>query len=371
VDFFNELGKYCELTVLFEMATANNRDISWKNYEFVDFNGIIMKGIVVDVDKSICCQIFKYLKRNQYDYIIVSNIATPTGIMAIAYMKIRNIQYILEGDGGFAGSGRGFKETCKKHIIRGAKIYFSTSFSHDEYWKMYGAKPDKICRYPFTSIRESDICSDYIEHEKKQIIKDELGITAEIVILSVGQLIHRKGYDVLLKASRYLCNTDIYIIGGQPTAEYIKIIEELGLINVHFIDFKSKQELKKYFLMSDLFVLPTREDCWGLVINEAMSNGLPVITTDKCVAGLELITNYENGFIIPVDDEITFAEKVNLLIGNSGLRIKMAYSSINKIKEFTIEAMARRHIEVLTKTNIMFLDMQLVKKRLLYYMEHQ
>ena len=348
--------------MLFEKAASNERDISWNNHKFENFDGIIMNGKSVDVDKAICYHIFKYLKRNKYDYIIVSNMATPTGIMAIEYMKARRIHYILEGDGGFARSGKGFKEIFKKHIIQGAKLYFSTSISHDDYWKTYGAKTEKIHRYPFTSIWERDICSDFIEHEKKQTIKNELGITAENVILTVGQFIHRKGYDVLLKACQYLSNVEIYIIGGKPTTKYMKIIEELDLTNIHFVEFILKEELKKYFLLSDLFVLPTREDCWGLVINEAMANGLPVITTDKCAAGLELITNSENGFIIPVDDEKILAEKINLIMENHDLRLKMAYSSINKIKEYTIEAMASRHIEVLNKTDILFLGYAIPKE---------
>ena len=76
----------------------------------------------------------------------------------------------------------------------------------------------------------------------------------------------------------------------------------MNLNNVHFIDFKNKDTLKEYYHVADVFVLPTREDIWGLVINEALAYGLPVITTDKCMAGLEMIENGKNGYIIPVND---------------------------------------------------------------------
>lgn len=348
VDFFFELGKYCKLTVLFEMSSSTERDESWKKYNFVNFNGIVLNGKVVDVDKSICFGVLKFLKKSKYDHIIVSDIATPTGIIAIEYMKLQHIPYILEGDGGFAKSGKGLKEACKKHLIQRAKAYFSSCISLDDYFITYGAKKEKIYRYPFTSIREKDICNNYIDKENKKIIKNELGITAEGVVLSVGRFIYSKGYDVLLKSCKNISNNiDIYIVGGKPTDNYLNQIEELKLSNIHFIEFQSKEELKKYFYMSDVFVLPTRGDSWGLVINEAMSYGLPVITTDQCVAGLELIRNYKNGFIIPVDDENALTEKINLLMENSDLNTKMAYSNISKMKEYTIEAMAKKHIEVL------------------------
>lgn len=69
--------------------------------------------------------------------------------------------------------------------------------------------------------------------------------------------------------------------------------KENNLTQIHFEGFKTKEELAMYFKAADIFVHPTREDIWGLVINESMAYGLPVITTNKCVAGMELITNKE------------------------------------------------------------------------------
>ena len=68
-------------------------------------------------------------------------------------------------------------------------------------------------------------------------------------------------------------------------------MQTLNLKNVYFIPFQNSDIIELYFKAADLFVFPTREDIWGLVINEAMANALPIITTDRCVAGLELIEN--------------------------------------------------------------------------------
>lgn len=120
----------------------------------------------------------------------------------------------------------------------------------------------------------------------------------------------------------------------------------MDLTNVHFINFKSKDELIKYYKASDLFVLPTRGDVWGLVINEAMAHGLPVITTDQCVAGIELIKNDENGFIIPVNDSGMLKRRIVEILENEQNAEKMSRENLKKIKGYTIEKMAVKHINI-------------------------
>ena len=100
-------------------------------------------------------------------------------------------------------------------------------------------------------------------------------------------------------------------------------------------------------MASDLFVLPTRKDVWGLVINEAMCYGLPVITTDKCVSGLELVKDYENGFITPVNDSKNLAEKIRKVMKDNELSAKMSKNNLIKIKKYTIENMAKETMEIL------------------------
>ena len=181
-------------------------------------------------------------------------------------------------------------------------------------------------------------------------MKTDLNIKEEKVILSVGQFIHRKGFDLLLKASANLPKEyGVYIVGGEPTKEYLELQEKYNLSNVHFISFKSKEELNKYYLSGDLFVFPTREDIWGLVINEAMASGLPVITTDKCIAGLELIENDENGFIVPVDNVQAMAEKINIVLSSEDILTKMSRNSLKKMKDYTIEKMVQIHVDIFDK----------------------
>nr|WP_309098433.1 glycosyltransferase family 4 protein [Fredinandcohnia onubensis] len=348
VNFFNELGKYCDLTVLFEKGESSERDKSWRNYKFTFFKGVFLKGIGVGVDKAVSLEVIKYLKKGKYDHIVVSNFSTPTGIIAIEYMRLNKMVYSLESDGGFLKNNNRVKEQLKKHIIKGAELYFSTAKMHDEYYIKYGAEPDKILRYPFTSLYKSDILMKPLEKSEKNHLRNKLGIKEDKVVLSVGQFIHRKGFDILVKASKDLNdNVGIYIVGGDPTEEYIQLRRRLKLNNVHFIGFKNGAELREFYKAADLFVLPTREDIWGLVINEAMAYGLPVITTDKCIAGLELVNDSENGFIVPINNSSSLATQIIEVLKDQKVVDEMSKSSLEKIQKYTIENMATVHINIL------------------------
>ena len=345
VEFFNELGKYCNLTVAFEKRTSNERDKSWLNYKFENFEGIFLSGISINTDTAVCFGIKKLIKKGNFAKIICANFTSPTGMIAIRYMRRKKIPYYLESDGGFAKKGKGFKEKLKKYFIQGAQGYFSTAKEHDHYYITYGAEKNRIYRYPFTYIRQEEILSDSPTEERKAELRKKLGIKEKQVVLAVGQFIYRKGFDVLIKAASNLSkDVAVCFVGGIPTQEYIELKENLRLKNIYFIGFKSKASLNEYYQMANIFVLPTREDVWGLVINEAMSNGLPVVTTDKCIAGLELVKNDVNGYIIATNDKDELSEKIQLSLTKTE---SFGKNSLKMIENYTIEKMANKHIEVL------------------------
>ena len=348
VNFFNCLGELCDLTVLFERESSSERDESWKNFSADKFRYRVLKGIKLGVAEAFCPGVKKHLMKNEYDAVIISNYTTPTGWLALRYLKKKKIPFFIEGDGGIAKSGKGFKERLKRRLLRGATGYFSTGKEHDNYYITYGVPEDKIYRYPFTSLFETDILKEPIREETKIKLKEDLGIEEEKIILAVGQFIHRKGFDVLLSSAKALSkDIGVYFVGGKPTEEYVQFCENNGLNNIHFIGFKKTAELKKYYCAADVFVHPTREDIWGLVINEAMAQGLPVVTTDKCVAGLELVKNGKNGYLVPVEDEQALTQAIIKVLGDD--RITMAWESLKEIQGYTFEEMAKRHIEVLSQ----------------------
>ena len=214
----------------------------------------------------------------------------------------------------------------------------------------YGAKPENIIRYPFTSVKKADCLTEKLTAEEKKQWKEEFGVAEECAVISVGQFIPRKGMDLLLHCCKDLPeNTGVYIVGGTPPQEYLAICEENHLQNVHFLDFMPKDRLMKFFRAMDIFVLFTREDIWGLVINEAMAAGLPVISTDRCIAALELIRNGEEGYIVVNEDLEQMKKALLALTESSERREEMSAGAIDRIQSYTIENMAAEHNRIFTQ----------------------
>ena len=347
VNFFNELGKYTDLTVIFERSFSSERDSSWKNYSIKNFRAILLHGCLVGNDKAVGVDVIKYIKKNMYDAIIVSNPMTPTGVIAISYMRLKNIPFIIEGDGALIKKESRVKHNFKKFLLCKAMAALATSEEHVKYYTMYGVSEKNIFRYHFSSVFKKDVIdSEQLRDRRKK--KEKLDIPYDKAIVAVGSYTYRKGFDVLIEASRHIDNdVGIYIIGGIPSGDMMKTKEQYNLSNVHYLDYMVKKDLVNYYLAADIFVLPTREDIWGLVINEAMANGLPVITTEKCFAGIEMVTNDWNGYIVPVDDSDSLANKINEVLRDNQRLIKMSTHSLEVANEYTIENMVMDHLIIL------------------------
>lgn len=352
VDFYNELGKYVDLTVVFERLKATNRKQDWYSGKADNYKSILLKGMKVGEDFVIGFDVLHYLK-TYYDIIIIGNYASPTGVVAINYMKRHRIPYYIHADGAMVPEECKIKFWFKKSLLANGAGFFSSGKVTDGFFKHYGEnncnEEIRIFRYPFTSVREDQFLQKPIPIEqKRRIRKEKWSIMDKYIAVFVGGIIPRKGIDILIRAAKLMpSSVGVYVVGGQPTKDLIKLMYKLDVKNVHFHDFVPPKDIYQYLRYSDIFVFPTRYDIWGLVVNEAVSQGLPIITTKKCVAGLELVKEGQNGFLIESDDYKIMADKVRYLINNEGLLYKYGEASLKIAMPYTIENMGRKYAEAI------------------------
>lgn len=350
--FFHEFAKHADLTVLYEINESRERQWQTKSQRD-EFKEVTLKSWKRSVNDAFCLGVIQYLKK-KYDHIIVGVYNTPTGMLAILWMHLHKIPFMISADGGQVKQDSKLKAMLKRFFISKASGWLSSGKQTTEYLLHYGAQKDKIYHYPFTSLWESDIYPSVASVEEKQTLRQKLNIREKYMVISVGRFTYLngygKGYDALIRAAQQLPE-DIgwYIVGGAPTEEFAKIVEDTGLKNIHFVEFMDKEALKEYYRAADIFVLMTVSDVWGLVINESMACGLPVITTDKCVAGVELVEAGKNGYIVKVGDDKALANRVKEILDTPGAVEAMGTHAIDVIREYTIENMARMHMQAFEK----------------------
>jgi len=104
---------------------------------------------------------------------------------------------------------------------------------------------------------------------------------------------------------------------------------------MHTLSHIDYPKIHEYYFSSDIFVLPTYDDPWGLVINEAMACGLPVITTTAAVASLDLVK--DNDYVFKPKDTKALVDIIKKYIENPNLLSEHSKNSLKIIKDFSFE----------------------------------
>ena len=351
--FFEILGEENEVTVYLEHKNVTYRNESWisntsNNFKLVYFRGIHIKNYFIpfNLDKIL---------NEHYDHIVISNYSTLTGMLMIKKLKDKKKKFIIEVDGGFISKENKLKKKLKTSLLGSATTWLSSGEKTDEYLTYYGAKKEEILHYPFTSLEYKDILLELPIIEEKNQLKKKLNIIIGLkVVLFVGSFVKGKGVESLLNCWKNFDEDHILLLigEGEEYNNYLNIIKQNGYKNVRIIPFLNKNDLFDYYRLSDLFVFPTHSDVWGLVINEAMASGLPVITTNNCLSGLELIK--DNGFLYEQEDEMDLIKKMKMILNDDLLRKEAGGKSLEIIKNYSIENMAAVHNNIFKQGNVTY-----------------
>lgn len=130
----------------------------------------------------------------------------------------------------------------------------------------------------------------------------------EPVFLFCGQMIARKGIDLLLEAFAQLDRGRLLLVGREAGLPQLLAPLPASLRErIEYAGFQSPEELPRFFAQADVFVLPSRHDGWGVVMNQALGAGLPILCSDRVGAGIDLVEPEVNGLLFPAGDATALA----------------------------------------------------------------
>ena len=160
-------------------------------------------------------------------------------------------------------------------------------------------------------------------------------------VVSIGRYAYDKGNDLLLQAwaiiEKEMSDWTLDIYGNGNQEPYQMQMAELGIDPHRCHLYGPVSDVKTEYLSSSIFVLPSRFEGFGLVIIEAMACGVPVIAFDCENGPRSIITNGENGFLIPPFDIHLFAEKVMLLMKEQELRFRMGVNAQESASQYEMD----------------------------------
>lgn len=281
--------------------------------------------------------VFKVLF-SDFDMFFVGGYGYPTVILSIILLKLLKKPWVMIIDGISPVNIKNVNiiaEKIKKMLIKGAEAYFANGTVSAEYLKKYDICSEKI----FNQYMTVDV-DGFMEKGKKSLqirnkIRQKIGINEDsVVIMYAGRLVKHKGVQDMIDAVGILKgkNYDIkaLIVGdGNYKYELKKKSENINS-DVIFTGHIDPEEIYKYYYASDIFILPTYDDPWGLVVNEAISCGLPVIVTNAAGCSLDLVKN--NGYVINVHNTQALSIAIKKIMVNP---LKFRQNSIKIIKKWT------------------------------------
>ncbi|HEX5282869.1 MAG TPA: glycosyltransferase family 4 protein [Bryocella sp.] len=168
------------------------------------------------------------------------------------------------------------------------------------------------------------------------------------VILFASKLQPRKHADDLIDAYARLCSASaaplpyLLLVGdGEDRTRLEARAHELALEGVRFLGFRNQSELPGFFALANVFVLPSRHEPWGLIVNEAMAAGCAVIVSDEVGAHADLITNGVEGFVFPVRDIDSLASALSRVLSSPQQSQRMGEAAKARIAAWDFEADVR------------------------------
>jgi len=258
----------------------------------------------------------------------------------------RGVRFLLWSESNALDARRNFPwvEAAKRKFIRSCHGYVVPGASAAEYLKAFGVERERI----FVASNAVDVkrFSNGAEQARRDSgLRQRLGLPQRY-LLYVGRFVRAKGVLDLLDAYATLPEgirreVGLVLAGdGEEREDLVRRSRKISPGEVLFPGFLQRDELSAFYALAEALVFPTHSDPWGLVVNEAMACGLPVIVTDVagCVAGL--VRDGENGYVVGAGDAEALSQAMGRVLSTPDLQKQMGRSSREISSRFTPQGWA-------------------------------
>lgn len=295
--------------------------------------------------RRLAVEVWRKLSQINPAAVLVPGYYTAPALAAALWARLHGSRSILMSESTRDDHPRvWWKEGAKKLLVR---LLFDRAVAggkpHTRYLQELGFPRDRIARG-----------YDVVDNAFYQAIADKARVQVRppsfaalgSYFLYVGRLASEKNVDGLIRAyASYRCeggSASLVIVGDGPESGYLQRAakESWFAREIHFEGMKTAQEIGLYYAYAQCFVLPSTREPWGLVVNEAMAAGLPVIVSRRCGCAEDLVAHNQNGFVFDPERDDQLCEAMLSFDRHTGQAELMGKRSREIITGYSTEVWA-------------------------------
>jgi glycosyltransferase involved in cell wall biosynthesis len=233
------------------------------------------------------------------------------------------------------------KRLSLRQLFPQVALFLAIGRRNQEFYEAYGVPRDRLVVVPYAADNKLFMKGAEREVAARRLTRRAFGLREDVpLVLFSGKLVAKKRPQDVLEACAIVAHRATvalaYVGDGVERAALERRAWELGFTEVAFLGVQNQSALPALYSAADLLVLPSEFEPWGMVVNEAMCCGLPVVVSDKVGAAADLVTDGVNGFIYPAGDVSALGDRVLRLVKDEQLRREMAKESIRQITEWSV-----------------------------------
>lgn len=357
-----------------ELTVFYGSDFSVRGYKDEGFGGVGVKwdipllegyrheflpalrdNATVSVARPLNYGIFNRLRGHRgeapFDVLWVHGYATVNSLHAMLAAKSLAIPVLIRGDMWLKDRPRSraklalktFFFQILKHLVDGV---LSVGTLNEAYWRHHLGADFPQFMMPYAVDNDYFQERSRIAPERRKELLDELNLDpTRPVILFASKLQNRKRCEDLLEAYKNLSPAPgiephpyLLIVGdGEERAALEKRAAESGFSGIRFCGFRNQSELPRFFDIATVFVLPSRHEPWGLIVNEVMNAGRAVIVSDDVGCQPDLITDGIEGCVFPVGNVEALTAALRRVLATPETAAQMGQRGLEHIRTWSFE----------------------------------
>jgi 1,2-diacylglycerol 3-alpha-glucosyltransferase len=271
----------------------------------------------------------------------------PASWGSLWWARRRNVRFVLwtESNQRDQRSGRAGVERLKRYFVKSCNAFVVPGKSSLAYLRTLGVSEQVIFTAP--NAVDNTFFATQAENAKchPAVFREKLGLPRRF-ILFVGRLIPEKGVFDLLEGYAKLesgLRSEVGLVfagDGVSREELAQQAKRISPGTVCFPGFAQREDLAGLYALAETLVLPTHSDTWGLVVNEAMACGLPIIVSSVAGCSADLVEEGWNGYVVPPRASEKLSVAINSLVRQPELKRQMSARSLERIRNYSPEACA-------------------------------